>query len=554
MAIEVLAHPSSGLHGGFLASRARFAERPALDVAGRVLTYAELFDLAASLAAVIAPDTTPSAPFVGICASRSVTTYAGILGTLMAGRAVVPLNPAFPADRVRGLIQEAGVELIVLDHQSASAFEHVLEGIDRTLTCIVPDAATASELGSRAPSHRIVDASQRRGAAPGVFDYRVDADAYAYLFFTSGSTGKPKGVGVLHRNAEAFVRMSIERYRECGVDEQDRFSQFYELSFDSSMFDLYVCWAFGGCLCCPSAAEWINPNKYIVEKQLTVMDIVPSMGHSMNRKGAWRPGRFPRLKLCRFGGEALSAELCSTLAAAAPNAVVENVYGPTECTVDACYYRWDRSHSMDECEHGMVPIGYAGSHVVIRIVNDARDEVGVDSEGELLISGPQVTPGYWHDPEKTREAFITLPGRSGIHYRTGDLVRRPRTDRPIVFLGRFDHQIKIAGVRIELGEVEMALREAGETDLVVAVGWPLTSSGAAGIVAFLADAKVSTDVVFERLRKKLPNVMVPREIRMVEALPTNPNGKVDRKALVAQLKAAPALNGAAPGSSRPAGT
>jgi amino acid adenylation domain-containing protein len=461
----------------------------------------------------------------------------------MAGRAVVPLNPAFPADRVRSLIHDAGLDVVVLDAQAAVQIEQVLAGIDRPMTFFVPAMSVATELGKRWPLHRFV--AEPDGIANKLPDrYPANPDAFAYLFFTSGSTGKPKAVGVLHRNAAAFVRMSIERYSDCGVNEQDRFSQFYELSFDSSMFDLYVCWAFGACLCCPSAAEWINPNKYIEAKKLTVIDIVPSMGHSMNRKGGWRPGRFPWLKLCRFGGEALSAELCSTLAAAAPNAVVENVYGPTECTVDACYYRWDRTRSAAECEHGMVPIGYPGPRVGIRIVDERREEVAVGSEGELLISGPQVTPGYWNNPEKTQAAFDKVAGSQETHYRTGDLVRRPRTEQPIVFLGRFDHQIKISGVRIELGEVEMALREAGETDLAVALGWPIVSSGAAGIVAFLADAKVTKEIVHGRLKEKLPNVMMPNDIRYVPALPTNQNGKVDRKALLEQLKAESSSSGA----------
>jgi amino acid adenylation domain-containing protein len=535
-----------GLHGGFLASVAKMPDRAALDVEGRLLTYRELNDVAASFADAIKQVAQGAFPFVGVFTSRSVTTYAAILGTLMAGRAVVPLNPAFPAQRVLGLIQDSGLDVVVLDAQTLRGLDKVFEGLDRPLTFIVPDATAADDLGKRWRVHRFVAPthSDPGDVVPAV---PVDPEAYAYLFFTSGSTGKPKGVGVLHRNAGAFVQMSVERYRACGVDEKDRFSQFYELSFDSSMFDLYICWAFGACLCSPSISEWINPNKYILDKQLTVIDIVPSMGQSMMRKGGWRAERFPQLKLCRFGGEALSAELCATLAAAAPNAIVENVYGPTECTVDACYYRWDRSRSMNECEHGMVPVGYAGHHVGLRIVNEALDDVPPDGEGELLIAGPQVTPGYWRNAEKTRDAFIRLPGSDDVHYRTGDLVRQPRPNRPIMFLGRFDHQIKIAGVRIELGEVEMALREAGETDLAVALGWPRTSSGASGIVAFLADVKVGLETISERLKRKLPNVMVPREIRLLDALPTNPNGKVDRKALLEMLgQPSASMNGGGP--------
>jgi acyl-coenzyme A synthetase/AMP-(fatty) acid ligase len=142
-------------------------------------------------------------------------------------------------------------------------------------------------------------------------------------------------------------------------------------------------------------------------------------------------------------------------------------------------------------------------------------------------------------------AFVSVPRSDAIHYRTGDLVRRPPPGQPITFLGRMDHQIKIAGVRIELGEVEKAIRDAAGTDLAVALGWPPTSSGATGIVGFVAAPRVDVEAVRERLKHVLPSVMVPREIRVLAAFPLNANGKVDRKALLEGLKA-----GAEPQSSR----
>jgi acyl-coenzyme A synthetase/AMP-(fatty) acid ligase len=256
----------------------------------------------------------------------------------------------------------------------------------------------------------------------------------------------------------------------------------------------------------------------------------------MQRGNGWRPDRFQALRLCRFGGEALSADLACALAQAAPNAVIDNVYGPTECTVDAAYYRWNHERSMDESVHGVVPIGEAGPRVGLLVVDPDLNEVGVGDEGELLISGPQVTPGYWRDPERTSASFIRLPGRDGVHYRTGDLVRRVPPGRPIPYLGRLDHQIKIAGVRIELGEVEQALREAGATDMAVAVGWPRTPSGASGIVGFVAEPGADVAAIRQHLKRRLPAVMVPRTIHAVDAMPLNVNGKIDRKALIERLR------------------
>src|SRR5690606_31345385 len=200
----------------------------------------------------------------------------------------------------------------------------------------------------------------------------------------------------------------------------------------SDTFDLYVWMAVSACHWRTYQVEWVNTNKYIVDKALTVIDIVPSTGHALSRKDGWRPDRFPKLRLGRFGGEALSVELAAKLASAAPNAVIENVYGPTECTVDAAYYRWDRERSGAECRHGVVPIGHAGPKVTLLIVDETLSAVAFGNEGELLIAGEQVTPGYWLNREKTADAFVQLPGREGIFYRTGDLVRQDGPDKPIV--------------------------------------------------------------------------------------------------------------------------
>jgi amino acid adenylation domain-containing protein len=535
-----------GLHAGFLQSVQLHPQRPALDVGGHSHSYMQLYQQAATVAAALRGGMHgglhPQAPLrVGVLASRSLPTYTGLLGTLMAGCAVVPLNPGFPTERTRQMAELAGLGAVVVDDAGTQQLTAVLDGALQPMVVCVPGAQLDPALVARWPQHRWVAlADPAVVAAAAAFEpVSVAADALAYLFFTSGSTGAPKGVGVLHRNVMRFVAMSVERYRAGGINETDRFSQFYDITFDSSMFDLYVSWAFGGCLCVPSAIDWVNPNKYIEAKALTVIDIVPSTGHAMNRSNGWRPGRFTQLRLCRFGGEALSADLAAALATAAPQAMLDNVYGPTECTVDAAYYRWNPATSPQEAWHGVVPIGVAGPQVGLRVVDAQMNDVPVGTDGELLISGAQVTPGYWNSPDRTAASFISLPTSQGpvVHYRTGDLVRQPPPGGPIPYLGRLDFQIKISGVRIELGEVEQALRLAAGTDEAVAVGWPQTTSGASGIVAFVVKAGADASAIRQQLKASLPAVMVPKDIHVVEELPLNVNGKVDRKALIARLQA-----------------
>ncbi len=525
-----------GLHAGFLMSTQRHPDRLALDVSGQQYSYAQLHQRAAAQACVLTRHRPGASPArVGVLASRSLPVYAGLLGGLMAGLGVVPLNPGFPVERTRQMIELAGLGALVVDTAGQAHLPALLQGLTQPLLICLPGSTVDTDLQAQWPQHlflAMADAEAQAGFQP----ISVSPDALAYLFFTSGSTGAPKGVGVLHRNVVRFVEMSVERYRAIGLSEQDRFSQFYDITFDSSMFDLYVCWAFGGCLCCPTQMDWVNPNKFIESKALTVIDIVPSTGHSMNRSNGWREGRFQALRLCRFGGEALSADLAAALAAAAPAAQLDNVYGPTECTVDAAYYQWHRERSAAECVHGVVPIGVAGPQVGLMVVDSSMQQVAEGAEGELLISGPQVTPGYWNSPERTAAAFVALPGADTVYYRTGDLVRRPLPGQPIPYLGRLDFQIKISGVRIELGEVEQALRQAAGTDLAVAVGWPVTTSGASGIVAFIVKVDSDLSGIRRQLKETLPSVMVPRDIHVIAELPLNVNGKVDRKALLARLQ------------------
>ena len=364
-----------GLHAGFLLSAQRHPERPALDVAGQQFSYAQLHQLALAMAHTLAQHCpAQSPPRVGILASRSLPVYAGLLGALMAGCGVVPLNPGFPLERTRQMMALAGLAALVVDAGGESQLDALLQGQQTPLLVCLPGASVDAARAERWPQHHFV--AMAAAQAPAAFEpVSVTPDALAYLFFTSGSTGAPKGVGVLHRNVLRFVQMSVDRYRDCGITEHDRFSQFYDITFDSSMFDLYVGWAFGACVCCPSHVDWVNPNKYIESKALTVIDIVPSTGHAMNRSNGWRRGRFSALRLCRFGGEALSADLAAALAAAAPAAQLDNVYGPTECTVDAAYYRWDAALSPTECGHGVVPIGVAGPQVGLMVVDSALQEV-----------------------------------------------------------------------------------------------------------------------------------------------------------------------------------
>jgi acyl-CoA synthetase (AMP-forming)/AMP-acid ligase II len=254
----------------------------------------------------------------------------------------------------------------------------------------------------------------------------------------------------------------------------------------------------------------------------------------MKRLRVLKPGAFPILRWSLFCGEALPAAVTQEWAEAAPSSTVENLYGPTEATIACTAYRWDSVRSPEEAELGIVPIGHAFGAMSTLVAGDAQQEVPAGEPGELLLGGPQVVQGYWHDEEVTARAFVSVDGRR--YYRTGDRVRRPDGDEPLRYLGRLDNQIKVLGHRVELGEVEAAIREETGIDAVVAVGWPRSPTGVAGIAAFVGETELDVASLKERLGARLPSYMVPRELRLLPELPQNANGKWDRGALIRLLE------------------
>ncbi len=383
---------------------------------------------------------------------------------------------------------------VIVDAGSESQLERLLSSIAIPLVIICPDRADVAELAGKFPAHRFVganalaDAEQWRPVG-------VAADSIAYLLFTSGSTGQPKGVMVSHANVLHYVKYVTKRY---GFTSNDRVSQTFDLTFDLSAHDMFVAWESGACLCCPTQKQLIKPGAFINDVRLTVWFSVPSTAVFMRRLGVLKPGMYPGLRLSLFCGEALPVEIVRNWALAAPNSVIENIYGPTELTIACTAYCWDSTKSVDECEQGIVPIGQPFEGMRALIVDEELREVENGKDGELIMTGPQLSLGYWQD-----EAY----------------------------LGRLDNQIKVLGHRIELGEVEAAVRQVSGLEGVVALGWPTTKSGADGIEVFLETDSFDTQTLMSQLKGKLPVYMLPRNVLVLRRFPLNINGKYDRRAL-----------------------
>ncbi len=510
----------------FLNSVDAWPERPALWAEGDALTYRELFDRAAAIAATLnrsAPGSDDSS-FVALFARRSVDAYAGLLGALVAGRAYLPLSPKFPAERNAAMMERAGTAMLVVDAgclEDARALAQITNG---PLTVILPSLPASAWGEARAQDRVIGRADLEPPLSLAAAQITADAqkpDDFAYLLFTSGSTGQPKGVAVTHANVTTYIRSVIERY---APTPDDRFTQLFELTFDPSVQDMFSCWGGGACLYSVPDRTVMAPDAFVAEHGITIWYSVPAIAGMMNQLGRLKPGRLPGLRWMLFCGEALPTSLLPVLRAAAPNAVLENLYGPTEATIIATIWRDDPN--VPPVTMPAAPIGHPVPGMRAMILDEDGQPT---ADGELVVGGPQITPGYWRAPELTAERFFEADGVRW--YRTGDRVARDPI-HGILYFGRMDQQVKLRGFRVELGEIEKAVREAAGTDLVAVVPWRRgVGNTAGGVIAYVTGAQTTPTAIRRFCEERLPDYMVPREIRELADMPLSASGKIDRRFL-----------------------
>jgi len=444
----------------------------------------------------------------------------------------VPLNRTFPTERTEVMFERSECRSIIVDTGSLPQLGKLLDRADQPLLVILPDAPEAREYREQWPRHTFFGLGNLHSSGPWR-EPMVTPDAIAYLLFTSGSTGMPKGVMVTHRNVTSYLDYMVDRYE---ITERDRVSQMFDLTFDLSAFDMFMAWEGGAYVCCPSQKTLIKPGKFVRDMELTVWFSVPSTVAFMKQLGMLKPRQYESLRLSLFCGEPLPVSSATAWLEAAPNSILENLYGPTELTISCTLYRWDRVRSPGESELEIVPIGYPHPGMNVLVADQNLNEVAPGEDGELLMNGPQMSLGYWKDPEKTAAAFVIPPGKSDVYYRTGDRVRRPIGNRPLTHLGRTDFQVKVLGHRVELGEIEAVVRKISGLDGVIAVGWPVTSSGCGGIEVFLEGEVKNKDVLRNAVASALPEYMVPRRFHCMDRLPRNVNDKFDRKAMLESLE------------------
>jgi len=539
---------------------ARAAERPgapAISDGGRRTSYGELAARAWALAAELRRRGVRRGDRVALLVDRSAAQVAAILGVLAAGAAYLPLDPQAPPGRLADTLDDAAPALLVAGGEAAGRLRlggdlaAVAAGIEVVEIATQPpgEPLVAVGVSGGAPGGPPADAASARPAVP------LDGDDLAYVIYTSGSTGRPKGVGVSHR---AVVRLLTATAPWFGFGAGDVWTLFHSYAFDFSVWELWGALAGGGRLVVVPHLVSRSPGDFLRllrDEGVTVLNQTPSAFRQLvaaevevAEVEAAAGGASPPLALrwVIFGGEALDAAALAPwverhgdgTADGGPRLV--NMYGITETTVHVTYQPVDAAAvaaAVERAAAGAAPEGDVGVPIPdlqVHLLDRAGNPVPVGVAGEIHVGGAGLARGYLGRAARTAGRFVpdpfaAVPGRR--LYRSGDLARR-RADGHLLYLGRIDHQVQVRGFRVELGEIEAVLAEHP----AVAAAVVLAEDGDDGprLTAYVVAAAGAPPVVEEvraALAARLPDYMLPAAFAVVDALPLNHNGKVDRAAL-----------------------
>lgn len=449
------------------------------------LTYQQVWEQAYLIAQVLKKETSL---WVAVKVNKCVEVLPALLGCWMAGKGYVPIHPTYPTERVQFILSDCQTQTIIDPAHQTITFQNQL--------------IHWKNLQSEETQNTI----------------SIDLQNPAYLLFTSGSTGKPKGVPIHHSQLATFID-AMCLHQPIHFSSHDRFLQMFEFTFDLSVFSTFFPLCFG-------ASTHLLPNDGIAafniiqvleEQSITIALMVPSVLNYL--KPYFEEIHLPHLRYNLFCGEPLKWNILKEWKECIPNAYIENVYGPTEATIFVSYYPISEK-TEQECWNDIVPIGKALPHTHLYLLED-----------ELIISGKQVTSGYWNNPIKTQETFFEKDGV--YHYKTGDICKL-NENQDFLYIERKDFQVKIDGYRVELSEIEKVAYEwLQEESVAIAVLNPQNTFS----LHFFVKKGTNTLALQNHFEKYLPPYMLPKYIHEIESFPINLSGKLDRKQLMEIAKA-----------------
>ena len=489
------------IHELFEAQVEKTPDSIALVFESRQLSYRELNDRANQLANYLKKLGIGAESHVGICMERSLELIIGLLGILKAGGAYVPLDPSYPVERLKFMLDDAQVSVLLTQ-------AHLLEDGGAGIDCLAPAI-------QRVCLDRDWDLIAKESAANP--ENLTIANNLAYVIYTSGSTGQPKGVAIEHQNTMGFLSWVHSTFTQ---EELSGVLASTSICFDLSVFELFAPLTCGGMVILADNA--LALTTIASRSKVSLINTVPSAMNELLRLEAIPPS----VRVINLAGEPLRPELVRRIYESTSASKVHDLYGPSECTT---YSTWTLRSA-----EGRQTIGRPIANTQVYILDANRNPVPIGVVGEIYIGGDGVARGYLNRPELTAERFIyhSFDGEPAQRlYRTGDLARY-LPDGNIEFLGRTDNQIKIRGFRIELGEIEAVLAQHPRVREAIVIAGE-DSNGDKRLVAYIVprQSPPTTNELRALLKAKLPDYMVPSALVFLDSLPLTPNGKVDHSAL-----------------------
>lgn len=477
----------------------QFSKRNAFCINSKFYTYEDLGQTISKIRKAVS-----NAKFqntnVGLVLNDDLETYSSIFALWLEGCGYVPLHAGWPLERCMDIVEQVELDLI-LDSSIHTRYEN----ISIINTCNLEYS---------------MDMLEYKG--------KFSDDDIAYILFTSGSTGKPKGVQLSRRNIGSFM----DSFWKTGIiiTEEDRCLQCFDLTFDVSVQSYLVPLTKGACCyTVPNGkVKYVYACGLIEDHKLTFGAMAPSMIRYL--KPYFEEIDMSSLKTCIVTAEACPLELMNEWYQITPNVEIYDFYGPTEATIYCTYYKLTRGGN-NKTLNGIISIGKPMHNVLALILDEQGNEVPDGEKGELCVAGNQVTCGYFNNPEKNAEAFFMkmIDGKLVRFYHTGDLCYKD-ADGDIMYSGRLDHQAKIQGFRVEMGEIEFHAREYMEGPNAVAIAFE-NRIGLTQIALFIESEEFDTRDLIAYMRTKMPSYMIPSLFYFEPVFPLNGNSKIDKVVL-----------------------